>query len=253
MKRVAIFACLTMLLIYSVAVAQEARLLRSPAISETNVAFVYANDVWIAGLDGGEARRLTAFQGAETQPRFSPDGKTVAFSGQYDGNTDVYVVSVDGGEPQRLTWHPSADIVRGWTVDGNNVLFISGRYSAPRPYAKLYTVGLEGGMPTLIPIPRAANGHYSPDGKRFAYQQVDPWETEWRNYRGGQNNPIRIIDLATYDVEKLPWDNSHDMDPAWIGRGVSTASQTGWALMGLLAVDNDVHVGAIDRRTCPAA
>jgi len=230
MKRVAILAFFTLLITYSVAVTQEARLLRSPAISETRVAFVYANDVWIAGLDGGEARRLTTFHGAETQPRFSPDGKSVAFSGQYDGNTDVYVVPVDGGEPQRLTWHPSGDFVLGWTVDGKSVLFVSGRYSAPRPYAKLYTVSLEGGMPAPVPIPRAASGHYSPDGKRIVYQQVDPWETEWRNYRGGQNNPIRIIDLATYDVEKLPWDNSHDMDPVWIGGTIFFLSDRDYAM-----------------------
>jgi tricorn protease len=232
MKRsVVLTQLILMVLVTAVAAApQETRLLRNPAISETQIAFVYANDIWIAGLDGGDARRLTTFAGAEIQPHFSPDGKLVAFSGEYDGNLDVYVVPVDGGEPQRLTWHPGPDEVRGWTVDGKQVVFASGRASAPRPYARFFTVPLAGGMPAPLPIPRLAEGHYSPDGKRFAYQQVQPWESEWRNYRGGQNNPVRIIDLTSHDVEKLPWDDTHDMDPVWMGETIFFLSDRDYAM-----------------------
>lgn len=209
---------------------EEARLLRNPAISAEHVAFVYANDIWIAGREGGAARRLTTFAGAETEPHFSPNGRTVAFSGQYDGNTDVYIVSIDGGEPQRLTWHPGADQVRGWTNDGQRVVFASARTAAPIPYPKFWTISLEGGAPEPMPIPRVFQGKYSPDGQRFVYQKIQPWEAEWRNYRGGQANPIRIIDLDSYDVEKLPWDGSNDNSPVWIDDKIFFLSDRDYAM-----------------------
>lgn len=107
---------------------KDTMLLSQPAISKTHIAFVYANDLWSADIDGKGVRRLTTDQGVESNPVFSPDGKYIAFSAQYDGNTDVYVVPVEGGVPRRLTWHPGPDIVRGFTPDGSAVLFISTRY-----------------------------------------------------------------------------------------------------------------------------
>ncbi len=211
--------------------AQETRLLRNPAISETQVAFVYANDIWLTGRNGGDARRLTSFEGAETEPHFSPDGRMVAFSGQYDGNTDVYVVPVEGGEPRRLTWHPVADRVRGWSNDGSSVYFVSGRTSVPyQGDARFWSVGVDGGDVHVLPLPRVINGKYSPDGTKMAYEMVNPWETEFRNYRGGQNNPIRIIDLATMDVEELPWDGSGDHHPVWIGDTIYFLSDRDFAM-----------------------
>ncbi len=112
----------------------ETRLLRQPDVSDQHIVFAYAADLWVVDRDGGAARRLTSFQGVESDPKFSPDGTMVAFSGQYDGNVDVYVVPVEGGEPSRLTWHPGADACRGWTNDGSRVVFASGRTNAPVPY-----------------------------------------------------------------------------------------------------------------------
>ena len=106
---------------------RDTRLLEQPAVSATHVAFIYAGDLWVAGLDGGGARRLTTHAGLEMRPRFSPDGKWLAFTGEYDGNLDVYVLPVAGGEPRRLTWHPGADVVRDFTPDGKHVLFVSRR------------------------------------------------------------------------------------------------------------------------------
>lgn len=203
--------------IFHPVLAQDTRLLRMPTVSENHVAFVYANDIWVANRDGSDVRRLTTFEGAETEPHFSPDGQWIAFSGQYDGNTDVYVVSVDGGEPQRLTWHPYADIARGWTVDGSAVMFASGRINAPIAIPRFWTINLDEAHPHALPLPRVHNGKYSPDGSRFTYEMVTPWESEFRNYRGGQNNPIRIINLETLDVQKLPWDGTKDQHPNWIG------------------------------------
>jgi tricorn protease len=210
--------------------AGEARLLRNPAIRGERVAFVYANDIWVVSREGGEARRLTTLPGPETDPHFSPDGSTIAFSGVYDGNLDVYVVPVGGGEPERLTWHPGADLVRGWNPEGDAVVFASGRDSAPRPFPKLWTISVDGGMPEPLPLPRADNGSFAPDGKRMAYQELSPFESEWRNYRGGQAQPIRVVDLETLDVEKLPWDGSNDLSPVWIDGTIFFLSDRDWAM-----------------------
>ncbi|HEX4682740.1 MAG TPA: PDZ domain-containing protein [Gemmatimonadaceae bacterium] len=193
------------------------RLLRHPTVSATQVAFAYAGDIWIAPRDGGDARRLTTSAGVEQYPRFSPDGRSIAFSGEYAGNTDVYVVSADGGDPKRLTWHPGDDLVRGWTPDGKRVVFASGRVSAPTPVPKLWTVGVDGGLPAPMPMPLANRGMHSPDGKRFAYQSVTFNDLEWRNYRGGQAQPIRILTLADLEMTKVPANGSVDSDPVWLG------------------------------------
>ncbi len=196
--------------------AQESRLLRNPTISANHISFAYAGDIWLADTDGSKARRVTTFPGVESEPHFSPDGQQIAFTGEYDGNTDVFVVPVAGGNPTRLTWHPGADLVRGWTEDGK-ILFASGRTRVPYPLAdQLWTVKVDGSMPERFVVPRAINGKFSPDSKNFVFEEIFPWESEFRNYRGGQNTALRIMDLQSYEVEKLPWEDSRDMDPVWI-------------------------------------
>ncbi len=207
----------------------QTRLVRNPAVSNRSIAFEYGNDIWIVSRDGGEARRLTSFQGQETNARFSPDGKWVAFSGQYGGNTDVYIVPVDGGEPKRLTWHPGADIVRGWTADGKYVVFSSGRVNAPLPMPAFWTVDLNGTHLEKLPIPRGNRGEFSSDGNYFAYEMVSPWDQEWRNYRGGQNQPIRVLNMKDLSVEKLPWNNSTDTYPSWLGDDIYFLSNRDFA------------------------
>jgi tricorn protease len=128
-------------------------LLRFPTVSKTQIVFNYGGDLWIVGREGGDARRLTSGVGAETQPSFSPDGSTIAFTGEYDGNLDVYVVPATGGVPRRLTFHPAEEDVLGWTPDGKNVLFASWGSSFRHQEDQLYTVPVEGGFPTKLPIP----------------------------------------------------------------------------------------------------
>ncbi|MBS1241785.1 MAG: peptidase, partial [Gemmatimonadetes bacterium] len=171
-------------------------LLRQPSVSDKHIVFAYASNIWIVDRAGGDARRVTSFQGEESHPYLSPDGKWIAFSGQYGGNTDVYLVPVEGGEPKRLTWHPAPDVVEGWTPDGKQVVFASTRESGAGFTTKFYTVPVTGGLPSALPIPRGNQGKYSPDGKRFAYRMANSWDEEWRNYRGGQNRAIWIMDLA---------------------------------------------------------
>jgi tricorn protease len=194
------------------------RLLRTPSISATHVAFAYGNNIWIVERKGGDARRLSSFQGQSSNPKISPDGTMVAFSADYAGNTDVYVVPVSGGEPARLTWHPGADTVQGWTPDGTKVMFTSGRQSsAPGAAPRFWTVPAKGGIAEPMPLPRGYQGKISPDGRRIAYRMNNSWDEERRNYRGGQNRPVWIVDLKSFDLVSPPWTDSKDIDPAWLG------------------------------------
>jgi tricorn protease len=197
------------------------RLLRMPTVSANAVAFAYANNIWIVERAGGMARRLTSFQGEASNPHFSPDGQTIAFSAEYAGNIDVYTVPAEGGEPKRLTWHPGGDTVQGWTPDGKSIVFASGRASwAPNAAPRFWTVPAEGGVEQPMPLPRAYQGKISPDGTRIAYRMNNSWDEERRNYRGGQNRPIWIVDLKTFDLVSPPWTDSKDVDPVWIGDAV---------------------------------
>lgn len=228
-RAVHLLACATLVLtVLPASTAAQTRLLREPSISERHIAFSYANNIWVTGRDGGDARRLTSFQGQETNPKISPDGRWVAFSAQYGGNTDVYVVPIEGGEPRRLTWHPGADVVQGWSPDGRRIVFASGRTSAPIGVPKFWSVSLEGDFPEALPMPRAFQGKYSPDGRRFAYRMASSWDDEWRNYRGGQNRPIWILDLQSHDLVTPPWEGSKDIDPVWIGDVVYFLSDRDW-------------------------
>ncbi|MDP1571879.1 MAG: PDZ domain-containing protein [Vicinamibacterales bacterium] len=200
---------------------EPTRMLRSPAVSATHIAFAYAQNIWVVERAGGAARRLTSFQGQAGHPRFSPDGRTIAFTGDYAGNADVYVVPVEGGEPVRLTWHPGADTVQGWTPDGTRVLFSSGRATwAPVAAPRFWTVPAAGGVAEPMALPRGYQGRLSPDGRHIAYRMNNSWDEERRNYRGGQNKPIWIVDLKTYDLVSPPWTDSKDIEPVWVGGDV---------------------------------
>lgn len=212
------------------AMAQGTRLLRQPTVSQSHIAFIYADDIWLVSREGGDAKRLTSFEGVETNPHFSPDGKMLAFTGQYDGNTDVYVMPTIGGEPKRLTWHPSADIVQGWTPDGKEVLFRSDREGVPTRIVKFYTIGLSGGFPKALETPQAAYGELSEDGKYLAYSPITYWDIEWRNYRGGQALPIWIEDTKTHTVKRTPQtDKERHMEPVWFKNVVYFLSERDYA------------------------
>ncbi|HEV8117130.1 MAG TPA: peptidase S41, partial [Thermoanaerobaculia bacterium] len=163
----------------------DTRLLSEPAVSAKQIAFIYAGDLWTCDLDGGNARRLTSGAGARSHPAFSPDGKWLAFSASYEGNTDAYAVAAEGGVPRRLTWHPGADEVQGFSADGKSVLFTSPRFVHTARYTQLFTVPVEGGPEVQIPIPHADSAAFSPDGKRVAYNPLSPRFLQWKRYRGG--------------------------------------------------------------------
>ena len=199
----------------------QTRLLRTPTVSATQIGFAYANNIWVVPRAGGGAKRLTSFQGQTANPHFSPDGRWIAFSGEYAGNFDVYVVPSEGGEPKRLTWHPGADLVEGWTPDGKSILFSSNRATwAPSGTPRFWTVSAEGGVEEPMILPRAYQGKISADGTRIAYRMNNSWDEERRNYRGGQNRPIWIVDLKTYDLVSPPWTDSKDVNPVWVDDSV---------------------------------
>jgi len=220
---------LSALFMSCLAFAQGTMLLRQPAISDTHIAFVYANDLWIVDKNGGDAKRLTSNIGGETSPHFSPDGSMIAFSGQYDGNQDVYVIPSMGGEPKRLTWHPSGDNVTGWTPYGE-ILFASGRKGHPTKESKFFTVSPKGGHPTELAIPRAVDGEISANGRWIAYQQISFWDPEWRNHRGGQAKPIWIVDMKNYDLKMTPQlDAERQTSPVWMNGLVYYLSERDYA------------------------
>lgn len=226
MKRLLFFAfCFITALSYS----QGTQLLRQPTISNTEVVFVYANDLWKASINGGNAIRLTSGDGLESNPHFSKDGKTIAFSAQYDGNLDVYTIPSTGGEPKRVTFHPGADVVQGWTPDGK-ILFRSTRESRPTQTNKFFTVSKDGGLPKALDIPRAAFGEISGNGKYLAYTPITSWDAEWRNYRGGQAIPIWIVNLKTKKLIRTPQlDGERQLDPVWLNGEIYYLSERDYA------------------------
>jgi tricorn protease len=200
--------------------AQPTRLLRQPDISATEIVFEYGGDIWVAPINGGNARRITSTAAVEANPHFSPDGQWIAFSSDRSGMPQVYVVPSNGGTPTRLTWYPAASFPRGWSPDGKNVLYASGRENAPTPYLRLWTVSAKGGPSTLLPAPFGFDGNYSPDGNKLIVDRVSRWDVEWRHYRGGQNTALQVLDLKTLTEQSIPWEGSMDKNPVWMNNTV---------------------------------
>jgi len=214
--RLLVSLSLLLLVMASISVAEETPLLATwPTVNQTSITFSHGGYLWTVSRGGGEARQLTT-GGHETTPFYSPDGKWIAFTGEYDGNVDVYVIPAEGGEPRRLTWHPAPDVVVGWTPDGKKVLFQSGR-EAYADFNRMYAVSAGGGVAEVLPMWRAESGSYSADASRIAYQPVLKWQASWKRYRGGQTTPIYIVRLSDLQLEKVPRDNSNDDNPVWMG------------------------------------
>ena len=229
LRRISILACAAVLLALALTSsrtwAAAPLLLRHPSLSQTKIAFLYADDIWTVSRAGGVAERLTSQNDVVAGPFYSPDGSQIAYSRQEHGLVNVYVISADGGVPRRLTWDNSNEFSTGnyavgWTPDGKDVLFDSAR-SSWSDFLKLFEVAADGqGTPTALPLPSAVEGSVSPDGQTIAYVPVLQWEVAWKHYRGGQTTPIWLVNLKTLDLQRIPRDNSNDSSPVWEGNTV---------------------------------
>lgn len=208
---------------------EEARLLRFPTVGGGKIVFCYAGDLYSVSIDGGAATRLTASSGYECFPKISPDGKTIAFTGNYDGNTEVYTIPIEGGIPKRLTYSATVDrdqvgermgpnnIVMGWTPDGKQVVYRSKQHNFSVLRGKLCLVDVEGGVPEYIPTTEGGFCSFSPDGKYLAMNRMFREFRTWKYYRGGQADDIWINTVGTNKLEKITDNDAQDIFPMWIG------------------------------------
>src|SRR5437588_11901222 len=205
----------------------QTKLLRFPDVYGDRVAFTYAGDIWTAPAAGGTAIRLTAHPGVEVFAKFSPDGKWIAFTGQYDGDEQVYVIPATGGVPRQLTFYPARgplaprwgwdNQVYGWSRDGTRVFFRSLRDSWTLPIARLYSVSIDGGPAEALPMPEAGSGDYSPDGAQMVYSPQSRDFRSEKRYGGGEANQPSIFDLKTNATRRITEGPRATRDPMWIG------------------------------------
>lgn len=217
----ALFVFVFCLLCMPASRAQAPLLLRAPTLSDTQIAFLHADDIWIVAREGGMARRLTSSGNVSGDIYFSPDGSTIAYTARVEGNSDVYTIAATGGVPRRITYHPGGNYAAGWTPDGRDILFTSNQ-DAVRMYFQMFRVRADGaGLPQRVPLPSVYAGSFSADGSHFAYNPLLQWEADsWKRYRGGQTQPVWIVDMKTLDLVKVPRENSNDTYPVWLGGSV---------------------------------
>jgi tricorn protease len=211
---------------------EEARLLRFPTIHDERIVFTHAGNLYTVPTKGGVARRLTSHDGFEMFPRFSPDGKWLAFTGQYDGNTEVYVMPADGGTPKRLTYTATLgrddvsdrmgpnNIVMGWKPDGKSIVFRSRMRSFNDFVGQLFTVSVDGGLPEQLPLPHGGFCSFSPDGTKLAYNRVFREFRTWKRYRGGMADDIWVHDFNTKKTENITNHEAQDIIPMWSGNRI---------------------------------
>lgn len=224
------FALLWLAALLPVTAATQTKLLRFPDVYGDRVVFTYGGDLWTAATTGGTATRLTTHPGVEVFAKFSPDGKWLAFTGQYDGDEQVYVMPTTGGEPKQLTFYPARgplaprwgydNQVYGWTHDGKAVVFRSQRDSWTLPVSHLYTVPVTGGQAEQLPMPESGAGDYSPDGTKLVYSPRSRDFRSEKRYGGGQANDLFIFDLKTNEAKRITDNPRADRDPMWIGHTI---------------------------------
>ncbi|MGD0579760.1 MAG: peptidase S41, partial [Bryobacteraceae bacterium] len=208
----------------------QTKLLRFPDIHDSRIVFTYGGDLWLVAATGGVATRLTAHPGVELFAKFSPDGKRIAFTGQYDGDEQVYVIPSTGGEPRQLTFYPARgplaprwgydNQVYGWSNDGRYVIFRSLRDGWALGLSRLYKVSVDGGPAEPLPMPVAGAGSFSPGGNEIVYSpQARDFRPEKR-YSGGTANQLYIFDIETHAAKLISEGPRSSRDPMWIGKQI---------------------------------
>lgn len=210
------------------AVSQEARLLRFPTIHDDKLVFGYAGDLYTVSSNGGVARKITSHEGYEVFPRFSPDGKYIAFTGQYDGNSEIYLIPSEGGEPKRLSYTATLsrddvsdrmgpnNICIGWK--NNEQIIYRSRWRDFNDFrGQVYLISKNGGMSEQLPFNHAGFCSYAPDGNKLAYNHVFREFRTWKRYTGGMADDIRIFDFKTKESKKITDNINQDIIPMWVG------------------------------------
>ncbi|MFZ0413394.1 MAG: PDZ domain-containing protein [Candidatus Acidiferrales bacterium] len=215
----------------------EGRLLRFPDVHGSQVVFSYGGDLWLTSTDGGVARRITTSPGLELFPHFSPDGKWIAFTGQYDGNFNVYVIPAEGGQPRQLTFVPDIgpipermgpnNEVIAWTPDSKRIVFLSRRDTFNDWFGHLWTVSVDGGLPERLPIDRGGLLAFNSDGSEMIYNRIFRNFRTWKRYTGGMAQKLALWNFKTHEYEQLTNDEWTDTYPMWTGGTVYFASDRG--------------------------
>jgi len=205
----------------------NARMLRYPDVSKSHICFVYANDIWVVAKTGGQAHRLTTPPGEEMFPRFSPDGETIAFSGNYDGNIDIYTIPIRGGRVQRVTHHDMTDRMLGWFPDGEHLLFASTRESGRLRFSQFFLLSQIGGLAKKLPVPYGEFADISDDGRTLAYVPISRDFRTWKRYRGGMAPDVWLFDLETFSARNITRSDANDTQPMWFGKTVYFLSDRG--------------------------
>lgn len=210
--------CVTVLLsiFLSISLIAQPYLMSNADVSKDNIVFSYENDLWLLPINGGMAKRITNSDGTENLAKFSPDGKKIAFTANYDGGSDVYVMDINGGNVKRLTYHASSSYVLDWYPDGKSVLFRSTR-EYPFRVQKLYKISIDGGMPEKLPIDRGGLASLSPDGKSIAYNNITRENRTWKRHQGGTAQDIWVGNLDKLDYKKITDFVGTDNYPMWYG------------------------------------
>ena len=228
-----------LLLCHSVFAGNEARLLRFPTIYADQIVFTYAGDLYTVSSAGGIARKLTNHVGMELFPRFSHDGKWLAFTGQYDGNTEIYLMPASGGIPQRLTYTATLgrddvsdrmgpnNIVMGWKHNNKEIVFRSRMKSYNSFNGELFLVSTDGRLPDQIPVPRSGFTSFSPDDKKMAYNRIFREFRTWKRYRGGMADDVWIYDFRSNKIENITNNPAQDIIPMWHGNKIYFLSDRG--------------------------
>ena len=215
----------------------EGRLMRFPDVTKDKIVFSYGGDLWLVSRDGGVARRVTSHPGQELFGKFSPDGKWIAFTAQYDGNYNVYIMPSEGGEPKQLTFHPGGDPlsermgiqneVITWTNDSKHIVYLTRRDTFNDWFGRLYSVSIDGGLPEALPLDKGGLTSFSPDGSKIAYNRIFRNFRTWKRYQGGMAQDISIYDLKTHNLEPLPHEDWTDTFPMWHGDTIYFDSDRG--------------------------
>ena len=205
----------------------DARMLRHPDISQTQIVFVYAGDIWVVNKEGGIAHNLSSPLGEETSPKFSPDGSRIAFTAQYDGNSEVYVLPSGGGSPKRITYHPMPEKVVDWYPDNKSLLITSSRESGRQRYAQFYQIPADGGLAEKLPVPYGEFGTLSPDMGKLAYTPSRGAMLNWKRYEGGMASDIWIFDINSLDSKRITDHPATDANPMWHGEKIYFLSDRG--------------------------